>query len=857
MFLIILGSTSALAQQPLPSLVDAKANLSTTMTLNNGLKVIIVSDSKTSASSASITVGAGQRSTPNEYEGIPHLLEHALFLGSEKYPEKQSWDNFIKGNGGWSNGSTRSSNTRYHFQIDNEYFEQGLTRFYDMVFHPTLSNNAIEISLSEVNEEFESSKKSDWQGILSVIRQNTSETNSASYFGKGNLLSLGSDTAKLRAAAIAFHQRHYVPNNMALAIYTNVPAEVIKKAVISTFETASIKQSASLNDQNNLNTPEKLGSVISIESHSNRSSLDVRFEVPVSQLKNNRHVAKYVAHLLGHEAPGSIFYQLKSDGLANSLSVAFQGDDINEVLDIYVDLTNKGVESHKQVLASVFGYIKMLQKNTHPEYLQSELLMMAKREMGKSQSTEAGDWASDLSDTALVYGLDDAITATTDFKPISERDINQYLSFIAPSNMQAYLSSNKVNEVEHYTEYYKRGYTVYSLKNNELQQLKVSTTERFKLPTKNKYLSAVSANDKVNKTKAHIVENTALKSEDAILARLSFGVINNHVKVKAISHILAKRFQDGLGDEDYFASLSGYRIEPVQHHDALGVIFSGNEDNLYRYSHDLINKALSTLSKEEFTKLKARAAYSYEDILFDRDYKLAVEESNNALLDLPSVTTMLDVIKQVEFAEYSTLIDSVKNNLSIYLPKNKKGVSVYFVQHSNGLKPTTPSPVSGGDIVIGRGKKDKSIAYTITANTNSLSGEASLRVLNVLTVDKYHDLMRQEKKVAYIVGSRINKATSPSLSYIVESSTLGSDELVSLTKDFLIGQRASKFDAISAEKFEKAKSVALQKARTKRSLKETSHQLSLGYISLDYDDLLESEIRNLSIEDVLDSLGKI
>ena len=85
----------------------------------------------------------------------------------------------IKANQGWSNGSTRTDNTRYHFQVHAEALAGGIERLSDFVFNPLLSDEAIAVAIAAVDEEFESKKNNDWRNVLSVIRDNTNPQHSS------------------------------------------------------------------------------------------------------------------------------------------------------------------------------------------------------------------------------------------------------------------------------------------------------------------------------------------------------------------------------------------------------------------------------------------------------------------------------------------------------------------------------------------------------------------------------------------------------------------------------------------------------------------------------------------------------
>lgn len=63
--------------------------------LENGMRVLLVSDPATERSAASMSVGVGHMSDPDNIPGLAHFLEHMLFLGTEKYPDAVSGLNFI------------------------------------------------------------------------------------------------------------------------------------------------------------------------------------------------------------------------------------------------------------------------------------------------------------------------------------------------------------------------------------------------------------------------------------------------------------------------------------------------------------------------------------------------------------------------------------------------------------------------------------------------------------------------------------------------------------------------------------------------------------------------------------------
>ena len=56
-------------------------------TLENKLRVLIISDPNTQKGAAALDVMVGSSSDPDSREGLSHFLEHMLFLGTQKYPK--------------------------------------------------------------------------------------------------------------------------------------------------------------------------------------------------------------------------------------------------------------------------------------------------------------------------------------------------------------------------------------------------------------------------------------------------------------------------------------------------------------------------------------------------------------------------------------------------------------------------------------------------------------------------------------------------------------------------------------------------------------------------------------------------
>lgn len=59
--------------------------------LENGLRALLVHDPDSTKAGASLDVHIGSGLDPHESYGLAHFCEHMLFMGTEKYPDENSY----------------------------------------------------------------------------------------------------------------------------------------------------------------------------------------------------------------------------------------------------------------------------------------------------------------------------------------------------------------------------------------------------------------------------------------------------------------------------------------------------------------------------------------------------------------------------------------------------------------------------------------------------------------------------------------------------------------------------------------------------------------------------------------------
>ena len=141
------------------------------LTLENGLRVLLVHNNETEKSAAALAVNVGHFSDPIERQGLAHFLEHMLFLGTEKYPDGSEYQKFISQYGGSNNAWTATEHTCFFFDIHNQHFEQALDRFSQFFIAPLLSEEFVNKERKNIDAEFKLKLKDDIRRLYDVHKK--------------------------------------------------------------------------------------------------------------------------------------------------------------------------------------------------------------------------------------------------------------------------------------------------------------------------------------------------------------------------------------------------------------------------------------------------------------------------------------------------------------------------------------------------------------------------------------------------------------------------------------------------------------------------------------------------------------
>ena len=202
------------------------------LTLDNELRVLLVSDPSTDKAAASLVAMRGYYHDPEEFAGLAHFLEHMLFIGTEKYPEVDGYQDFIGAHGRSTNAYTGTDHTNYFFDIQTDYFHQGLDRFAQFFISPLFDPAYIDREKHAVQSEYQLQVKDDgWRGFFAQ-KPAFNPAHPASRFYIGSLETLGEG---VNEALLDFFDKNYSADQMVLVALTNETLDEMEAWIAPTF----------------------------------------------------------------------------------------------------------------------------------------------------------------------------------------------------------------------------------------------------------------------------------------------------------------------------------------------------------------------------------------------------------------------------------------------------------------------------------------------------------------------------------------------------------------------------------------------------------------------------------------------
>ncbi|KYN41278.1 Nardilysin, partial [Trachymyrmex septentrionalis] len=447
----------------------------------------------------SLCVKVGSFSDPPKVPGLAHFLQRMVFMGSEKYPKENGFNEFISHHGGTIDGVTDCEHTRFYFDISEKHLFPALDRFVQFFIKPLMKKDVIKSEREAIQREFQWSSSSDKnrkERLLSFIAQTGLPL---SEFLRGNSIALNNDINddELYEELHNFRNRHYSAHRMTLAIKARLSLDTLEVYVANFFsdipnywlhsdDFTDFKDGISFNTD----TFKKIYYVKSFSQ--DISQLHVTWALPAIDSYRSKPY-KYISWIIEHKGNGSLtsYLRKKMWGLDVFCGNCDNDNDFGYnsmyvLFEIIVELTHKGVQQHQQdVLNALFSFINFVKKTGPQESIYNELYKIGKNNFRFFKH----DDVFDLCKSMHFYPSRDYVTGKHIYFEYDPEAIQKCLNFLMPETANIMILTNdfELNIVE---PHFKINYIDMVLPKEWIERWKfIEPLSNFHLPSRNEFLT--------------------------------------------------------------------------------------------------------------------------------------------------------------------------------------------------------------------------------------------------------------------------------------------------------------------------------------------------------------------------------
>jgi len=755
------------------------------LTLDNGLTVILVSDPDTDKAAVSMNVGVGSSANPDDRPGLAHFLEHMLFLGTEKYPEAGSYQSFISSHGGSHNAFTAYENTNYFFSVDASALPGALDRFAQFFIAPLFTPDYVDRERHAVDSEFQAKRRDDSRRGFEATKQALNPEHHYSRFAVGNLETLSNtDDEAIREALIQFYQRYYSANLMRLAVLGREPLDELEQRVRALFSAVPNRNATPYVDRAPLFEAGRLPAQLNIETLRDTRRLSLNFPLPPSREYWEQKPLYYLSSLIGYEGKGSLLSHLKELGLAQGLG-AYPTLDLPDaaMMQIQVDLTEKGWQQIDRVTEAVFSFIELLRRDGIDPELYREEQQLAEIQFRFQDKPDPMHLVMQLAQTDH-YPAEYLLKGDYHLGQFDAELIRRYLSRMTPDNLLLTLEGQNV-ETDQIEPLYHTPYGIYPISPDRLQ--------RWRAPEARPELQIRSHNPFIATDFSLISAETAERPEVAwsepgarlwylpdshfqrpranIYFTLLSPAANQGPEQALLASLYTRMVEDQLNETLYDASLAGLSVSLYPHQRGISLRLSGFNDRQDRLLQQVLQVMRQpALKPARFERIKRQLQEQLANSLKDKPYNRAFSQLYVLLLKNWSTEEKLARLEALTLADltafYPQLLQPAELRVlahgNLTREQATRMAQAIHAQLQPDPQPWQATPAKVAELPV----QAEPLKYNLEAEHHdstallylqgpdeSLKTRAGTALINEIISTPFYTSLRTEKQYGYIVSS--------------------------------------------------------------------------------------------------------
>jgi|UniRef100_UPI00404A8F63 insulysin len=782
------------------------------LTLDNGLRVLLVSDPKFNKSAASLVMATGQIDDPFDMVGLAHFTEHMLFLGTEKYPDVASYKAFISQNGGSANAYTTTDHTNYQFEVRHEAFPEALDRFAQFFIAPLFTADFTAREVNAVNNEATRHVQNDSRRVYNVRRELYNPASGESKFSTGNKDTL----AKADAAAVrAFYESHYTADRMALA-FTGTASLDEQEQLARDIFSGIPKRDLPVVVREPIFLPRKAAlRLATVEPVKEWRQLALGFVLPATRQDFVSKPADLLSALFNYPGKGGLLHVLKEAGLVTKVEAGVWERTPNYgSLEMEIDLTPAGEADYQRVLETIFAYIHHLSAAPFPaEFYQEQAKIAALKETYDDRGEGMG-MVTQLANQALFYPLEIAERAPFVWGQPDEAAYRRLLNVLTPDNLLVTLAAKGV-PTDRIEEIYGTAYA-YTERTGASYDALVTppAVEGFELPGVNPFMPTTTA--LVAERPLPLIDEVGLQlyySADIEFQRPQTALIFRFMPRRDVAGLeadLLLQFYKTCLDDAIESAAGEAALAGVTHSISLGLegfklTVSGLGDSPARFAQYVADQLLTfDVTPERFAALQEKVLRGLRSYEQTEAYQLARDQANAVLREsfyLPD--QHLDRAPKVTWKETRDFAQQYFAHGKIEAVVHGHIIADEAVAATRGFAAAIKAQPVERDALMHREHIVMAPGATVI-DTRKIAGansaiwvdyllpeetpklRAAAEVLGKFISEPFYTEMRTRQQLGYIVGSRTSVSLQQHLQfYVIQSSAYSPDELRQRAETYL------------------------------------------------------------------------
>jgi secreted Zn-dependent insulinase-like peptidase len=807
------------------------------ITLENGLRVLLVENTQTNKSAAALAVNVGHFSDPQEREGIAHFLEHMLFLGTKSYPDGSEYQKFISQHGGTNNAWTATEHTCFFFDIQQAYFTEALNRFSQFFVCPLLSQAFIEKERLNVDAEFKLKLKDDIRRLYDVHKETINQEHPFSKFSVGSLDTLADrKNSSLTQEVRDFFHQYYCANYMTLVLEGPQSLNELAQLAIDKFSAIKTTEQPLPEIKTPLYLAEHQQISIKVKPVKNDRQLIVSFAMNSIDEYYRSKPESILAYLLGHEGPGSILSYLKKQQWVLGLTAGsgINGSNFKD-FNLSISLTEEGESHIDDILDTIFSYINLMKDQPLADFYYEEKQAIAELSFNYHEKLKPLDSVSQLVINMQHYEVDDYIYGDYIMQGLSQKDLTTLLDYLSPINMRL-IHISQQNQFNQNSFWYQVPYSVETISPEKIHQWEhCNHQQHLHLPKPNPYIVNTPKvyNCEVNKTaqtnQPELIEksdglsiwykqdNTFKVPKGYTYLGIDAPLTIANTRNIAMTRLFVDLYSEEVIERHYDAELSGVHYHLYSHQGGMTLQLSGISENQDKILTCLLSSLLThDFSEQQFELLKVQLMSHWDNSQTSKSIsQLFSILSSTMQPKSPTSAELSQALLTVTYAEFKTYISTIFEEVTIealihgnWLREHannivaiiKDAFSEHYSSQYNVETPVLDISKQGNiEIPLYLPEHDHATVIYYPQKEKDLHTIAKSMITSQVLSPLFFQEMRTEKQYGYLVGVGfipINRY--PGIAFYIQSPDTDSKELVQAITEF-ITQTSVHVSQLSAE----------------------------------------------------------